>query len=96
MMEMNGLVNALNASVKELQDRLDSHCCLVASIIEKRMDQRNLKPFLDLNPSRAREAALKNAIREAIDVLEASRKAFKSKQLEVLRKNLIQVLIDIN
>jgi hypothetical protein len=59
MTEMNGLVNALNASVKELQERLDSHYCLVASIIEKKVDQRNMKPFLDLNPSRAREVALK-------------------------------------
>ncbi|MFO8083566.1 MAG: hypothetical protein R6U27_04505 [Desulfobacterales bacterium] len=35
MMEMNSLVNALNASVKDLQKRLDSHCFLVASIINK-------------------------------------------------------------
>lgn len=31
---------------------------------------------------------------EAIDVLEESRKAFKSKRLEILRKRLTQVLID--
>lgn len=32
--------------------------------------------------------------KEVIDVLEESRKAFKSKRLEILRKRLSQVLVD--
>ena len=40
------------------------------------------------------ETSLKKAIREAIEVLEESRKAFKSKRLEALRKKLTKVLIE--
>jgi hypothetical protein len=37
---------------------------------------------------------MKEAIKEAIDELEESRKAFKSKRLEVLRKKLTMVLMN--
>ena len=37
---------------------------------------------------------LRETTREAIEVLEASRRAFKSKQLEALRKKLITVLAE--
>ena len=46
-----------------------------------------------LTPS-TREATLKAAILEAIDELEESRKSFKSKRLEKLRKRLTQALLD--
>jgi hypothetical protein len=45
-------------------------------------------------PQLGREDVLKSAIAEAITILEESRKAFKSKQIEALRKRLTQVLID--
>jgi hypothetical protein len=93
-MDKNALLKALNASVRDLQQGIDRHCCLVASIAEGRVDERNLKPLLDLCPSKSREHDLKNAIKDAIETLEESRKAFKSKQLEALRKRLTQVLID--
>lgn len=38
---------------------------------------------------------LKDTLLETIQVLEESRKAFKSKQLETLRKKLIKVLAEI-
>jgi hypothetical protein len=37
---------------------------------------------------------MKAAIQEAIEVLDESRKAFKSKRLEILRKRLTQVLAE--
>lgn len=88
------LINALNTSVKELQQGLDMHCCLINSILEGEVDERNLRPLLDQCPKRSKELVMKDAIKEAIDVLEESRKAFKSKRLEALRKKLTQVLID--
>jgi len=88
------LISALQKNAKELQQGIDMHACLIASILENEVNERNLKPFLDACRSRSREARMKAAIREAIDVLEESRKAFKSKRLEVLRKRLTQVLID--
>jgi len=42
------------------------------------------------NPKR--ELRLSNAIKDAIEILEETRKAFKSKRLGVLRKRLTQVL----
>jgi len=93
-MDKEDLISAINQSVKELHRGIDMHLCLVASILEKRVDERNLRPLLDLCPSRSREITLKEVIKEAIDVLEESRKAFKSKRLEALRKKLTQVLID--
>ncbi|MBU2552356.1 MAG: hypothetical protein KKB20_28345 [Proteobacteria bacterium] len=44
--------------------------------------------------AKAREEILKAAIMEAIDELEESRKAFKSKRLEQLRKKLTYVLLE--
>lgn len=50
--------------------------------------------MLEACPSKTRELTLKKAIKDAIDTLEDARKAFKSKQLEMLRKRLTQVLVD--
>ena len=88
------LIKALNISVKELQTGIDMHCCLVTSILQGDIDERNLLPLLEMCPRRSREAKLKKAIKESIEVLEESRKAFKSKKLELLRKKLTDVLID--
>jgi len=90
------LINALNTSVKELQQGIDLHCCLVTSILEGQVDEHNLKPLLDMCPKRSRELLMKHAIKKAIDVLEESRKSFKSKMPEALRKKLTQVLIDVD
>jgi hypothetical protein len=92
--DKNALLKALNASVKDLQQGIDRHCCLVASIAQEQVDERNLKPLLELRPLKSREHELKSAIKDAIDTLEQSRKAFKSKQLEALRKRLTVVLIN--
>lgn len=89
-----GFIDALNASVQTLQQGIDMHCCLVNAIIGKQADADDLKTFFRQCPKRSRETALKDALTEAIHVLEESRKAFKSKRLEALRKHLTQVLID--
>ncbi len=90
------LIKALNSSVKELQQGIDMHYCLVSSILEEQVNDRNLGTLQALCPNRSREIVMRNAIKEAIEILEESRKAFKSKKLEVLRKKLTQVLIDTN
>ncbi|MFP4348351.1 MAG: hypothetical protein ACOC23_06920 [Thermodesulfobacteriota bacterium] len=94
-MNKNDLIQAFTTSVKELQQGIDQHCCLAASLMAVEVDDRNLKPIFDLCPSKNREHALKTAVIDAINTLEESRKAFKSKQLELLRKRLTQVLIDL-
>ena len=90
------LVNAIRTSVKGLIEGIDMHCCLVTSIMEGQLDANKLRPLLEQCPQRMREDRLKVAIKEAIEELEESRKAFKSKRLEKLRKQLTQVLIDMD
>lgn len=87
------IIDALNTSLKTLQQGIDHHCCLVSAILQEGVDERNLPTVLFHCPKRAREARLEKAIQEAIDTIEDTRKAFKSKQLEALRKKLTAVLI---
>ena len=47
----------------------------------------------DANGCRHREI-LRHTLADAIEVLEATRKSFKSKQIEALRKKLTKVLIE--
>ena len=92
--DKNELVNALNSSIRDLQQGVDRHCVLINSIMTDEIDVGDLAPLLDSCPSRANELALKKAIKDAIDTLEETRKAFKSKKLEMLRKRLTQTLVD--
>jgi len=88
------LIDALNTSVQGLRQGVDMHCDLLTSLMNGQVDEGNLQKLLDLCPKRSRELRLEKAIQEAIEILEESRKAFKSKKLEALRKKLTQVLID--
>lgn len=92
-LDKKDIINTINTSAKELQHGIDMHCCLMTSILEGHMDARNLQPLFDLCPKSSREFRLEKAIQEAIDVIEESRKAFKSKRLEHLRKKLTKVLM---
>jgi (p)ppGpp synthase/HD superfamily hydrolase len=92
--DKNALAHALNSSIKDLQQGIDRHCVLISSIMANQIELQELKPLLEACPSKARELTLKKAIKDAIDTLEDTRKAFKSKQLEMLRKRLTQVLVD--
>ncbi len=93
-LERKDIINALNASVKNLQQGIDAHCCLVNTLLDEQVDERSLVPLLDFCPKRSREVRLEKAMKEAIDVIEESRKAFKSKKLEALRKRLTAELIE--
>lgn len=92
--DQENIKDVLDTSIKILRQSIDSHHCLVSSIMEKEIDDQKLRALLDFCPKRSRELKLEKAIQEAINVIEESRKAFKSKRLEALRKKLTQVLID--
>jgi hypothetical protein len=85
---------ALHSCVKELRQSLDLHCCQMADILEERTRERSHPQLITRCPKRSRTFELEEAIREAIVVLEESRKAFKSKKLEALRRKLTLVLIN--
>jgi hypothetical protein len=79
----------LQRSRQELEAQINRHWQLVEAV----MDRRPL-PLLCLgSPCRHRHVLLRTLF-ETVQVLEESRKAFKSRQLEKLRKRLLQILAD--
>lgn len=96
---------ALRQSAEELQTRAEAHRRLLAQAMEGSRTGPGIDPsrasasFKRLNdecllmdcPHRRR---LRETLVEAIMVLEGTRKAFKSKQLEALRKKLLGVLAE--
>lgn len=87
------LITVIDKSAQELHEKIDMHCYLMTTILGQRVGNRSIKQ-ISLPSCSTDTGRLKNAIQEAIEVLEESRKAFKSKKLETLRKKLTQVLID--
>ncbi len=86
------LIKVIDKSTEELHQRIDMHRYLMATILDKKVSENKLDHILLPDPHR--ELRLKGAIRDTIEVLEETRKAFKSKRLEVLRKKLTSVLIE--
>jgi len=86
------LIKVIDKSTEDLHQRIDMHRYLMAAILDKRVSENTLHNVLIPDPRR--ELRLKGAIRDTIEVLEESRKAFKSKRLEVLRKKLTEVLLE--
>ncbi len=87
------VIAAIGKSAEALHEQIEMHRRLVDSVMGSRV-RRHGEMIPDVFRTGSREAQLKQAIMEAIDVLEESRKAFKSKRLEALRKRLTVVLID--
>lgn len=86
------LIEIIDKSTEELHQKIDMHRYLMATILDKKVSENRLN-HLPL-PNSHHELRLKETIKETIEVLEETRKAFKSKRLEVLRKKLTQVLIE--
>ena len=87
------IINMIDQSSEELHQKIDNHRSLISSILEEGISESVLKRVTGPFPSGS-DGKLKEAVKETIDVLEQTKKAFKSKRLEALRKKLIQVLID--
>ncbi len=87
------LITVIEKSAEELHEKIDMHRYLMTTILDQKVGEGNIKQ-ISLPSYSADEGRLKEAIQEAIEVLEESRKAFKSKRLETLRKKLTQVLIE--
>ena len=86
------LIKVIDKSTEDLHQRIDMHRYLMAAILDKKVGENTLDHVFLPDPHR--ELRLKGAIRDTIEVLEETRKAFKSKRLEVLRKTLTSVLIE--
>ena len=86
------IIEVIDKSTEELHQRIDMHRHLMATILDKKVSEKRLNHIL--LPNSRHELRLKKAIKETIELLEETRKAFKSKRLEALRKNLTQVLTE--
>ncbi|MCK4649043.1 hypothetical protein KAT51_05935 [bacterium] len=86
------LIEVIDKSTEELHQRIDMYRYLMATILDKKVSENRLNQIP--LPSSHRELRLKEAMKDTIEVLEETRKAFKSKRLEALRKKLTQVLIE--
>jgi hypothetical protein len=87
------LINMIDRNSEELHEKIDIQRSIMAAVLEEGVSEKTLKS-LSPSDSSSQEGRLKEALKETIEVLEQTKKAFKSKRLEALRKNLMQILID--
>jgi hypothetical protein len=92
--DKQALISALGRSAEELHQHIEMHRKLVASMLGTGVDEADIQALFHVCPRRNREEKLREAIRETIEVLDESRKAFKSKRLEALRKKLTILLVE--
>ncbi|MGE0087081.1 MAG: hypothetical protein AB7S75_21975 [Desulfococcaceae bacterium] len=90
-LERNDQIASMIDSIHLLYQDMDRHRQVIGSILAGQSGEQNMKNQTFLC---SREHRLKKAIQEAVEVIDESRKSFKSKKLEGLRKNLIQVLVE--
>jgi len=88
------VITALGRSADELHRHIELHRKLVTSMLGTGVDEGDIQALFHVCPRRNREARLREASQETIEVLDESRKAFKSKRLEALRKRLTTLLVD--
>jgi len=90
--QKRALIEIIDKNTEELHQKINMHRYLMASILDKKISEKRLNEII--LPHSHRELRLKETIKETIEALEETRKAFKSKRLEELRKKLMQVLIE--
>ncbi len=79
------VAEALAASAAQLKEKIDSHNKLIAAAF-------GVEDIDDTTKDSVNQ--LRQALYETIKVLEETRKAFKSRKLEILRKKLMKVLME--
>jgi hypothetical protein len=85
------LVEAIAQSADDLRRRIDHHQALVARLGG---EEAGVETCLDAE--RASRARVRSALADAIETLDGTRRAFKSRELEVLRKRLTRVLVELD
>jgi hypothetical protein len=81
---------ALTTSIKEIRTMVEEHQRLL-----QHLEGGREKPAPDCSViGCSHNRTLKTILLEVVEVLENSRKAFKSKELEALRRKLIKVLAE--
>jgi len=86
------LQEAVNRSTDELQRRLEEHRRLLNQVLGEGIGDIDTETCLLLDCVHRRR--LRQLVVETVEVLEETRKAFKSRQLEVLRRKLLRTLAE--
>ena len=92
-MDTSSVIDFLNESIAELHKKVDDQGRILAKLTM-------LRANIEIDGQSCylcdyhREKHLEGAIREAILVLEQSKRNFRSKQLEIMRKRLMEALLD--
>ncbi|MBN1904045.1 MAG: hypothetical protein JW927_03015 [Deltaproteobacteria bacterium] len=89
----NEILISLHNRTEELYKRIDMQYALMEELINNRVIKRNFTAGKSVQENE-REKKLLGALKETIEILEQTKKSFKSKRLELLRKMLTEVLID--
>jgi len=92
-LDKKDLLSVIEQSTEDLHQKIDQHRYLLTSILDKEVGEEAVKRVAWPLSGSPQEMKLKEAVREAIEVLEQSRQAFKSKRIEALRKKLTDVLV---
>ena len=85
---------ALSRSADELQQQLEEHRRMLSLACKGGDGGEITLPFR--SGGNSEYCKVKQTLAETIEVLEATRKSFKSKQLEQLRRRLVRVLAELN
>ncbi len=83
----DNITETIAASAAKLKERADYHNKLIAAAFGAEEIDNTIEGSAD-------NGQLRQVLYETIEVLEETRKAFKSKQLETLRKKLMKVLME--
>lgn len=78
-------------SAEELKKKAEFHQSLLSRALKDNGESALEDCFI---PECGRCRSLRASLAEAVEVIEGTRKSFKSKQLEMLRKKMIRVLVD--
>lgn len=89
----NLAVTAMRAYVMTLFDEMQQRVAHQRAVVLQCLDGLTA-PNASANTLARRLRGLENAVREAIDVLEETKRSFKSKRLGELREKLAQVLAE--
>jgi len=87
------LIKIIDKSTEDLHQRIDMQRHILTTIIEKKIKGTAICPDCILSDC-PHKTKLKEVLVETIEVLEDTKKAFKSQTLEALRKRLMQVLAE--
>lgn len=86
------MLDEINVGIRLLHEKMDGQVKLLERLTDPRLFYEQENFAQTIQASRQREIRLTQAILSAVTVLEETRKNFRSKQLEQLRRHLVEVL----